>query len=131
MDKRILRDSLRLMGAVCFAWLYVPHLIVYLFAGKKADIDSELERIRHQINVRLPLWLQLLYLLHNNSYYRRLFYYRIGPIWSLMVGWYRPGCDSFIIPYSTKIGHVFRFAQPYSTVVNAGRIGYNFSCINC
>lgn len=131
MDKRKIRDCLRLMGAVCFAWLYVPHLAVYLSAGKKADIDSDLERMRHQINVRLPLWLQLLYLLHNNSYYRRLFYYRVGPIWALLIGWYRPGCGSFVISPITKIGKGFRIAHPYSTVINAEQVGDNFSCIHC
>ena len=131
MNKRKIRDSLRFIGAICFSWLYFPHVIAYLVCSKKKSIDSDLLRLQHQVNVKLPLGLLLIYLLHNNSYYRRLFYYRIGPIWSLMVGWYRPGCDSFIIPYSTKIGHGFRFAHPYSTVVNAERIGDNFSCINC
>lgn len=131
MDKRRIRDGLRLVGAICFAWLYIPHLTVYLSTGKKADIGSDLDRMCHQINLKLPLWLRLLYMLHNNSYYRRLFYYRVGPIWALLIGWYRPGCSTFNISYRTQIGKGFRFAHPYSTIINAETIGTNFSCIHC
>ena len=35
--------------------------------------------------------------LHNNSYFRTLFYHRVGPIVSILIGWYRPGNKYFII----------------------------------
>ena len=77
------------------------------------------------------MFLLLLYYLHNSSYYRNIFYYRIGPAISLLISWWRPGCSSFIIPDSTKVGAGICFAHPYSTVLNAEQIGENFSCIHC
>lgn len=131
-DKRKLRDILRLTGSIIFFWLYLPHLLLYSICGeKKHIIASDLQRIKEQIHVKLSGLLLLLYCLHNNSYYRKLFYYRIGPTWATLIGWWRPGCSSFIIPDSTKVGKGVLIAHPYSTVLNAEMIGDNFTCIHC
>ncbi len=34
MNKKKIRDSLRLFGAVVFSWLYIPHLMIYVIGGK-------------------------------------------------------------------------------------------------
>lgn len=129
--KRKIRDILRLLGAILFSWLYIPHMLIYSIKGKKRLIDSDIERLKKQVNIALPNGLAVLYFLHNNRYYRKAFYYRIGPAISLLIGWWRPGDSSFIIPDSTKIGGGISFAHPYSTVLNAESIGNNFSCIHC
>lgn len=130
-DKRKIRDTLRLLGALIFSWLYIPHIIIYVILGKKRLIVSDIEGLKKQVNISLSNWLAVLYFLHNNRYYRKAFYYRIGPAISLLIGWWRPGDSSFIIPDSTKIGKGLYFAHPYSTVLNAESIGDNFSCIHC
>lgn len=79
----------------------------------------------------LPNWLAVMYFLHNNSYYRSVFYHRIGPVLALGIGWWRPRNKYFIIPDSMSIGGGILFAHPYSTVLNAEKIGENFSCIHC
>ncbi|MDE5807477.1 MAG: serine acetyltransferase [Muribaculaceae bacterium] len=129
---RFYRDSLKFIGAIVFCFLYIPHLIVYAFSSKEKRevIYSDLFRMKDQIHIHIKGSLLLLFFLHNNSYYRSLFYYRIGPIKSLLIGWYRPGDKYFIIPKSTKIGKNFCFAHPYSTILNAESIGDNFSCIH-
>ena len=129
--KRIIRDTIRLLGAIIFSWLYIPHIIIYVILGKKKLIVSDIEGLKKQVNISLPNWLAVLYFLHNNRYYRKAFYFRIGPALSLLIGWWRPGDSSFIIPDSTKIGKGLYFAHPYSTVLNAESIGDNFSCIHC
>lgn len=130
--KRQFRDALRLVGSIIFVWVYLPHLLLYALLGDvRRIINSDLLRIRSQINIELSGFLLLLYCLHNNSYFRRVFYYRIGAIWTLLIGWWRPGCSSFIIPDSTRIGKGLLIAHPYSTVLNAESIGDNFSCIHC
>ena len=86
--------------------------------------------MKHQIHVHISGVLLLLFFLHNNAYYRSLFYYRIGPVAALIIGWYRPGDRYFIIPASTKIGRGVCFAHPYSTILNAHSIGDNFNCIH-
>lgn len=132
IDKRKVRDIIRFVWSLLFFWLYLPHLIVYsLQNGKRGAINSDLLQIRHQINIKLTTPFLLLFFLHNNIYYRNVFYYRIGPILTLLIGWWRPGCKSFIIPDSTQIGYGLLIAHPYSTVLNAESIGDNFSCIHC
>ena len=130
-NKRRIRDLLRLLSALLFSWLYLPHMIIYVFLGKKRLIVSDIKALKKQVLIPLPDGLAVLYFLHNNRYYRKAFYYRIGPVLSLLIGWWRPGDSSFIIPDSTRVGGGISFAHPYSTILNAESIGDNFSCIHC
>lgn len=131
MNKRKIRDNLRLIGAILFSWLYIPHMVVYVISGKKRLIDSDIVRLKKQVDIVLPNWLAVLYFLHNNSYYRSVFYHRIGPVLALGIGWWRPRNKYFIIPDSMSMGGGILFAHPYSTVLNAESIGKDFSCIHC
>ena len=131
MNKRKIRDILRLIGALCFSVIYIPHLVCFVRGGIKHSILSDVKRISSQISIKLPPAIALLYLLHNNRYYRSLFYYRIGAVKSLLISWYRPGDRYFLISQTTKIGNGVLIAHPYATVINAESIGDNFSCIHC
>ncbi len=132
MNKRKIRDILRLLGAVIFFYLYIPHFAIFAIGwNKRKMIISDLRAIEHQLNIKLPIFMQLLYHLHNNRYFRNVFYYRIGSMWNLLISWYRPGDKYFWIPFSTKVGSGLRYAHPYSTVLNAEFIGDDFSCTNC
>ncbi len=131
MNKRKIRDMIRLLGALFFIVLYVPHMLAYFSLGKRKLIDSDIQRLKKQITFYLPNWLAVLYFLHNSSYYRSAFYHRIGPIASLVIGWWRPRNKSFILSDSMTIGKGLLFAHPYATVLNAESIGENFSCIHC
>lgn len=127
-NMRNLRDGLRFLSACLFVWLYLPHVLLYMAMGV---VKFDVQRIKKQIGLRLSDGFAFLYLIHNNRYYRTIFYYRIGPIWALLISWWRPGDKYFIISYTTKIGRGILVAHPYSTVINADRIGDNFSCIHC
>ena len=132
MDKRKIRDILRLILALLFFWVYIPHIVIYLlFRNKRCLINSDLFAIRHQLNIKLNAFLQLIYQLHNNRYFRHVFYYRIGAVLALMISWYRSGDNYFWVPFSTKLGKGISYAHPYSTVLNAESIGDNFSCLHC
>ncbi len=97
------------------------------WGGAKSDV----QRIKKQISLNLRDGLAFLFLIHQNRYFRSLFYYRIGPVWAMLIGWWRPGDRYFQISYTTKIGKGVLIAHPYSTVINAESIGDNFSCIHC
>ena len=132
INKRAIRDSLRLMGAILFFWLYIPHLLSYVLGGgKRRLINSDLQVIQHQLHIKMPSILQLLYHLHNNRYFRTVFYHRMGPVVDLLIGWWRPGDRYFVISKTTKIGKGFWFAHPYARVLVANSIGDNFRCIHC
>lgn len=127
-NMRHYRDILKFFCAIIFLPLYIPHICLYMY--KKNIVKSDVQRFKRDINLKLSDFWAFIFLIHNNKYYRNLFYYRIGPIPSLLLSWYRP-CDRyFSISYTTKIGNGFYFCHPYSTIINAEKIGNNFSCIH-
>lgn len=128
MDKRKLRDILRFISSLLLGWLYILHIVCW---WSNTVIISDVVRILDQIKIKLPRFFQLIYLLHNNRYFRTLFYHRIGPVRSALIQWYRPGDRYFCISSTTKISESMWFAHPYATILNAESIGKNFSCIHC
>lgn len=133
MNKRTYRDICRFIGAIIFFWLYIPHFIVICLLKSKIKklIFSDINKLKNQINIKLGQRATLIYFLHNNSYYRSLFYHRIGPIPSFIISWYRPGCKYFCLSYTTLIDEGFQFFHPFSTIINAQSIGKNFTCLQC
>lgn len=130
MDKRKIRNLLRLGGGILFFWLYIPHILIYLLA-RPAGLKEDLETMgkAHRLN-SAPFW-QFLYFIHNDSYFRNLFYHRIGPVKGLIIGWWRPGNKYLVISKTTKIGGGVLLLHPFSTVIHADSIGVNFSFRNC
>ena len=131
MDKKKIRDRIRLVGALCFSFIYIPHLICCAWGAKKKKVISDVQRLSSQICVKLPHLFALLYLLHNNRYFRSLFYYRIGPIKSLIISWYRPGDRYFQLSKTMEMDEGCLIAHPYATILNANSIGKNFSVRHC
>lgn len=143
--KRKIRDWGRLGSALLCVPIYIPHLFAYMcmpkaktevvkltVGGGKWLIDSDLKKMKYQTGLPgLPKWMILLNLLHNNRYYRNLFYHRIGAVKSALISWIRPGDRYFIIGKTTKIGAGMWIAHPYATVLGANSIGDNFRCIHC
>lgn len=130
-NKRVIRDYLRLTGAILFSPLYILHLVIFLIGGGKSLIFSDVKIIMSRQNISLNRWLGVLYLLHNNRYFRTLFYHRIGPVLSMLISWIRPGYHDFLISATTKIGKSCAISHPFATVLNARSIGDNFSCRHC
>lgn len=124
----IISRGTRGISTILWCWIYLPHIVLYLFKNKSL-IDSDLDKYSNKTNGKLPRVFALLFLLHNNIWYRTTFYYRIGPIWAWLIGWWRPGDRSFMIPDHVKIGPGFHQEHAWSTVLNADVIGKNFSCI--
>ncbi|WP_299099283.1 serine acetyltransferase [uncultured Alistipes sp.] len=121
------RDILRFVNAIVFAWLYIPHLCI-LFWDKKTYLILKEDVMRHRLYMSISPCLKILYFIHNDRFFRTLFYHRIGPIKALLIGWWRPGDKYFEISKTTDIGPGAYFAHPFSTVINAKSIGKNFSC---
>lgn len=132
MDKRKIRDYWRLLMATLLCWLYIPALIGYVLSGKRrAFIDSDVNRKQGQLDMNLSKGWLLLYFLHNDRYFRSLFYYRLGPVISFFIRWIRPGDKYFVLSQTMKMGAGCLIAHPYSTILNAESIGDFFSCIHC
>lgn len=130
ITKQKLRDILRLSGAVVCFPIYIPHLLIYALGGGRFCISKDVKSTGTDYLSLNTFW-GLLYLLHNDRYFRTLFYHRIGAIASLLIGWWRPGDRYFIISKTCKMGPGVKVAHPYATILNAESIGKNFSCIQC
>ncbi len=130
MNKRNIRDYLRLGGAILFSFIYVPHILIWQMGGVKSEVNEDVIATGTG-QMELRGFLGLLYLLHNDRYFRKLFYHRIGPVWSLLISWWRPGDRYFVFSWSTIIGPGVNVSHPYSTVLNAKKIGRNFSVAHC
>ena len=131
--QKSIRDIIRLGFSLLFSIIYIPHFLCYFsnIRNCRNYLKQDMDCKKKQLNINLSGLLLLLYFLHNDSYFRSLFYYRIGPIASLLIEWYRPGNNTFTISKTTKIGSGISFAHPYSTILNAESIGDNFYFLHC
>ena len=75
MDKRKIRDILRFASSLFFCWVYLPHLFLYRIGRSHGKIIKDVERTGTD-SLRLRGALGLIYLLHTDRYFRKLFYYR-------------------------------------------------------
>lgn len=129
MDKRKIRDIVKFVLSCIFSWLYIPHIVLYYYNSRlKRIIDADLERRKGKIAFCLRHGWMFLYYIHTDSYFRTLFYHRVGPIVSSLIGWWRPGDKYFVISKTTKIGEGAYFIHPFASEINAKSIGKNFSC---
>lgn len=130
MNFKKIRDVLRLLEALLFSPIYIPHMVCFAFHSG-GDINADIGALAPKINIKLPIILALLFHLHTNSYFRSLFYYRIGYIASILIGWYRPGNKYFILSKNMKMDGGCEAIHAYSTILNAESIGKNLSVRNC
>lgn len=113
---------------IFFFWKYilvVPHVIVYFFLNDKIRklIKSDIEEMnrRCKINERLPY-----YLIHQKPY-RNLFYFRVGNKYGVLLNILLPSYKHFYISCKEFGGSAFVLNHPYSSIINAKRIGKNFT----
>lgn len=122
----------KILEVISALWLF-PLFIYYLILPSKRRhiIRIDLERIKNYYNnywFSSSLFLTLIYYI-KNTYYRRLFYYRIGKI-SILFMWYAPGEKTFLIGARMMNGGVL-VHHPFATVINARSIGKNFTFHQC
>ena len=130
---RRIREIIRWILTFLLFPLHIPHFFFYsLGGGGKMCINEDIEKYKLHFHYDgCPTFLYLLYLLTIDRYYRQIFYNRIGPFASTLIGWYRPGDKYFSISKDLKIGGGFMAFHPYATVLNAEKIGNGFSCAHC
>lgn len=103
-----------------------PHLIAYSLSNQKAKIYADCMQSMKRRSVNLSGYMAILYILLVDSFYRKMFYHRIG-LFSHLFSWYFPGSSSFN-PLCNNIGDGIYLAHPTSTYLNAKSIGKNFTC---
>lgn len=130
MNRHVARVYAELFVTLCFCWLYIPHVICYVLMDKR-KINADLNRWKDKTYLKLPLIFMLLYKLHYDAYFRVIFYHRIGPVMKMLIGWYRRGASTFIIPPSLKIGGGIYAPHCFAVILNASSIGENFTVLQC
>ena len=107
---------------------FIPHLILFLCSRNRQIIEHDIvamEKSKSFCKKGIPL---LIYLLEYNKYFRTLFYVRIGSV-SSFVKWYSAGESTFFV--CENIGGGVYLAHPFATILNAKKIGKNFTCRQC
>lgn len=130
MNKLAIRNSLRFSFALLFFFLYIPHFCFLMKKEVRVKTHEDIESLKKKYSLTYGFFFSFLYLLHNNRYYRNIFYHRIGPVGEAIISWWRPGDRYFIISKTTELGGGIILAHPYSTIINAERIGKNFSVLH-
>lgn len=130
MNRRKVRECIELFTTLCFSWLYIPHLLCYSLMDRR-ELNADLDRLAEKTSIRMSRVVLLLNKLHHDAYFRTIFYHRIGLTMKLLIGWYRKGSPTFIIPSSLKIGGGLYAPHCYATVLNAASIGENFTVLQC
>lgn len=105
----------------------LPHLLLYYISDERVKylIGTDVE----EMNRRLKQTKSLVYYLALYKAYRNVFYYRIGSK-SLLVKWYLHPDDSFFIFVDDLGPSIFVLNHPYSTILNAKKIGAHFTVRN-
>lgn len=122
------RDGISLIASILFSIIYIPHIVIFLFSANKCSIIEDVKKAMDKTSIHIPTILCLIFKLHTDRYFRTIYYHRIGPICSTLIGWYRPGDRYFIISKTTKVGSGMYCPHPYATIINANQVGSNFSC---
>lgn len=116
-----MRDILYFFGQL----LFLPHVLLFIFSKEREVIAKDIYA-RKNFN---PSLMHQMYSLSKelltNKYFRTLFYFRTNGFFSKFLRVFYPKESSFIIDVNTKIGGGLQLAHPYSTILNAEKIGEN------
>lgn len=105
--------------------LFIPHVILFLCSKQKEMIAKDVYARKHFNSSRLSQIDDLSRELLINPYFRTLFYHRTQGVFSKILRIFYPKASSFIIDVHTPIGGGLQLAHPYSTILNAEKIGEN------
>lgn len=105
--------------------LFSPHVLLFLSSSKKEIIKCDLYSRSSSNNNLLSVVSHLSLRLLSDRYFRTLFYFRIGGLFSKILRLVYRKDKYFIIDINTILGKGVKLAHPYSTILNAEQIGEN------
>lgn len=107
--------------------LFAPHFLSFLLSSQNTKEKIRLDLIQNG-NIKLKnnsFYSQLTYLLCTNKYFRTLFYFRLNNTFAKILRIFYPKEHYFIIDVNTEIEGGIHLAHPFSTILNADKIGRN------
>lgn len=105
--------------------LFLPHVILFLLYSNKNEIIQDIYARKNKKDGILNHCYYLSLELVKSSYFRTLFYHRTRGFFTNILRIFYPKNNSFTIDFNTKIGGGLQLAHPYSTILNARKIGEN------
>lgn len=116
----------------------LPIIVVYWLSPNKTklllreDLSSYSRHfLSSGISLPLNIYSALLYTFVYSRSFRTIFYKRINPFFSSLLRLLWKGETAFSISEICQIDGGFYAVHAYSTIINAKRIGKNFTCRNC
>jgi hypothetical protein len=112
-----------------FSLIYIPHFLLWFLSPSRKLIDEDIKAVSERGIIPYNGFFLRAFLLQSDPYFRKLFYYRLGPI-SAICRWYTPGERTFMISCQSMEGGCY-FPHSYATIIHAKSIGKNFVCRQC
>jgi len=117
-----------MIGFIIHTPFLVPHYFCYLLSKERLKIDKDIFVQNKKCNKKNGL----LWYLHNDEFFRNIFYYRLKnckvlPVLKFLC---KPQ-QSFCISDKCNIGGGINYAHPLCCFINAKSIGENFSFRQC
>ncbi|MBW8198582.1 serine acetyltransferase [Flagellimonas abyssi] len=105
--------------------LFIPHGLLFSFSANKHLIKEDLYSGGTIPSLNNKIFFDLLKKLADDKYFRTLFYFRTrGPASNFLRIFY-PKDNRFTIDINTQLGGGVILAHPYSSIINAEKIGKN------
>tara|TARA_R110002050_G_scaffold74791_7_gene160456 strand:+ start:1852 stop:2421 length:570 start_codon:yes stop_codon:yes gene_type:complete len=105
--------------------LFIPHVMLFFNHKNKQIIIEDLYCIEPKSHSTFKIANDLTKTLAQNKYFRTLFYFRTRGVFSNVLRVFYPRDNRFTIDINTKIDGGVVLAHPYSTIINAEKIGKN------
>lgn len=105
---------------------YIIHLLCFCLSKNRSSIISDIKILNKKKNRKWGDIYSLIYYLIFDNYFPTLFYFRVKDC-KLRHIIYLNANNNFFIPYDVVLGKGVQYSHPYCTILNAKKIGNNFS----
>lgn len=108
-----------------YQFLFIPHGLLFLSSPAKNLIVEDLYGVNGKPQGKGKVFFDLMKKLADDKYFRTLFYFRTRGTMSNVLRIFYPRDNRFTIDIHTQLGGGVVLAHPYSTIINAEKIGKN------
>lgn len=119
-------QKIKIYSIYIIAIFYIIHICLFYISKGKNKIISDIEILNKKNSKNWSCLFSLIYYLIYDGYFKIIFYHRIKDCKLRHLLFIR-NRNNFIIPNDVILGNSLSYSHPYSTILNAKKIGDNFS----
>lgn len=120
MQRQKIHNTLRVAKSIVFLPLSTLAIVPFLITYKRHLLDVKVNRYFRSLVI-----VDFIVLLTCNVWYRTLFAHRLGAVLGKILTTFVFVDRTFILSYSTEIGVGLKLVHPFSTIINAQKVGSN------